>query len=195
MIMVVLPFIFLIGSCLALTFYAVGLPRRKKTDVKITGSDFSVGDYLENIEKVHLSILEEQENQEPYIITLWWGLDGCRLNDAGEVEWISRREKPKVNYSFNAVHNTICFSSPYLTYPVGSYIAGMQSIDSGIRSGMQSIDFGIQQMTNSINSSIQAQRDEILRLQIQAAQMEQNVYICDTIRPIGGRDLSGRIVD
>lgn len=138
---------------------------------------FSLGSYLEKVEEVHLSILEEQENREPYIITLWWGLDGCRLNDAGEVEWISRRKKPKVNYYFDADHNSICFSNPYLNYPVNHYIGAMNSIDSGTRSLMQSVDYGIQQMTCNINSSIQAQRDEILRLQIQAAQMAQNTNI------------------
>lgn len=147
---------------------------------------------MEEIEKVHLSILEEQENREPCRITLWWGFDGCRLNDAGEVEWISRREKPKVNYTFGTAHNTICFSNRYPTYTLHSYIGVTQSIDSGIRSGMQSIDFGIQQMTNSINSSFQAQRDEILRLQCQAAQMEQNAHICNSI--MVGRDISGRMI-
>ncbi len=93
----------------------------KKRDSNNNVSLFSTKEHLEEIEKVHLSILEERENQEPYIITLWWGLDGCRLNDAGEVEWISRREKPKTNYTtnytLNTTNNSICFNNPYILYP------------------------------------------------------------------------------
>lgn len=162
--------------CTAVFFW-----RKRKSDIKITNSNFSVDSYLEDIEKVYLSILEEQEKQDPYRITLWWGLDGCRLNDAGEVEWINRRKKPKASYA--KINNTVYFHSSYLSYPT-----------SQLNSVAQSIDAGICQMTGNINSSIQSQINSIQILQFQAAQMSQNAYICDTIGPISGRDLSGRII-
>ena len=45
-----------------------------------------------DIEKECLKLQEEREKQEPYLITLWWGFDGLRLNVDGSTEWISRRE-------------------------------------------------------------------------------------------------------
>lgn len=142
------------------------------------GQCFSTSKYLEVIEKAHLSILEEQENREPYIITLWWGLDGVRLNDAGEVEWISRRKKPKANYSYDEVSNTACFHHPWLTYPTIQQNCMTQSIDAGI-----------QQMTGNINSSIQSQ---ILQLQFQAVQMKQNARLLESLST--ARDIYGRVI-
>ena len=133
--------------------------------------NFSVSSYLEEIEKVHLSILEEQENWKPDPITLWWGLDGVRLNDAGEVEWISRRKKPEVNYTYSEVNNAVYFHHPWLTYP-----------DVQWNGMVRNIDYGIQQMTGDINSSIQSQIDSIQRLQFQASHMAQNAYLRDSIR-------------
>ncbi len=54
---------------------------------------FSVSKYLSRIEEASLEILE---NLEPIngAITLWWGLDGLRLNEDGTTEWVSRRKKP-----------------------------------------------------------------------------------------------------
>lgn len=45
-----------------------------------------------DIEKECLKLQEELEKQDPYIITLWWGFDGLRLNEDGSTEWISRRK-------------------------------------------------------------------------------------------------------
>lgn len=57
---------------------------------------FSVPDYLNRMEKLHLKALQERENEEPHIIVLWWGFDGLRLNADGTTEWINRR--PKEDY-------------------------------------------------------------------------------------------------
>lgn len=57
---------------------------------------FSVPDYLDRMEKLHLKALQERESEEPHIIVLWWGFDGLRLNADGTREWISRR--PKEDY-------------------------------------------------------------------------------------------------
>lgn len=54
---------------------------------------FIVSEYYDRMEKAALDILEHREAVEQTII-LWWGLDGLRLNEDGELEWVSRR-KPK----------------------------------------------------------------------------------------------------
>ena len=54
---------------------------------------FNVSEYMERTEKAFLEILETKHpiNQS---ITLWWGLNGLRLNEDGTTEWVSRK-KPK----------------------------------------------------------------------------------------------------
>lgn len=59
-----------------------------------------------DIERETLKILEEKENEEPYLITLWWGFDGLRLNDDGTMEWISRRPKLKPETDYSVLQNT-----------------------------------------------------------------------------------------
>lgn len=57
-----------------------------------------------DIEKECLKLQEEREKQDPYLITLWWGFDGLRLNADGSTEWISRR---KPNASLQSIVNSI----------------------------------------------------------------------------------------
>lgn len=54
---------------------------------------FSVYEHLERIEKAYLEILETRQPISQSI-TLWWGLDGLRLEEDGTTEWVSRK-KPK----------------------------------------------------------------------------------------------------
>ena len=57
---------------------------------------FIVSEYCDRMEKAALDILEHREAVEQTII-LWWGLDGLRLNEDGELEWISRKTPKPVN--------------------------------------------------------------------------------------------------
>lgn len=141
---------------------------------------FSTIEYYETIEKTCLSILEEKENEEPYRITLWWGLDGCRLNDAGEVEWISRRKNPipalksgfhNVNFNYGPYTNTGYLQSPYLNYPYLYNCCNIQNITSAINSGIQS---------------------QLNQIQFQQDQMIQNYNLQTGIRL--GTDIFGRII-
>lgn len=64
---------------------------------------FVVSEYYERMEQAALDILEHREAVDK-AITLRWGLDELRLNEDGELEWVSRR-KPKpvlenVSYQF-----------------------------------------------------------------------------------------------
>lgn len=53
---------------------------------------FSVAEYLDRIEKAQIDILSQHKPVDQ-TITLWWGLDGVQLNEDGNQEWISRKEK------------------------------------------------------------------------------------------------------
>lgn len=60
-----------------------------------------------NIESEALKLQEEREKQEPYLITLWWGFDGLRLNADGSTEWISRRkEKTGLQSVVQSIYNS-----------------------------------------------------------------------------------------
>lgn len=54
---------------------------------------FNVFEYMERIEKAFLETLETRQPISRSI-TLWWGLDGLRLNEDGTMTWVSRK-KPK----------------------------------------------------------------------------------------------------
>lgn len=56
---------------------------------------FNVSEYMERIEKAYLEILETRQPISQSI-TLWWGLDGLRMNEDGTTEWISRRKTAPV---------------------------------------------------------------------------------------------------
>lgn len=67
---------------------------------------FSVSAYLSRRERECLNLLEEREREGPYIITLWLGFDGLRLNADGTTEWVSRREQQsKKNSQWFNVYN------------------------------------------------------------------------------------------
>lgn len=52
---------------------------------------FCVSEYYSRTEKIALDILERRKPADK-TITLWWGLDGLRLNEDGTTEWISRKK-------------------------------------------------------------------------------------------------------
>lgn len=58
-------------------------------------SDFSVSKYYERIEQESIKIMQKKYNEPAYILTLWAGNDGLRLNKDGTTEWIKRGEEIK----------------------------------------------------------------------------------------------------
>ncbi len=89
---------------------------------------FIVSEYLSRIEQENLKIMEERENKEEYIITLWIGLDGLRMKDNGEFEWITRMEKkeeipstfvdPGMCHFINPTSFTISIPPTFFTNPM-----------------------------------------------------------------------------
>lgn len=67
--------------------------KRKQICNQAKTEPFIVSEYYDRMEKAALDILEQQEPVDQTII-LWWGLDGLRMNEDGELELVSRR-KPK----------------------------------------------------------------------------------------------------
>lgn len=66
---------------------------------------FSVSEYLDQMEKASLEILETLEPIDK-TITLWWGFDGIRLSEDGTSKWVSRKKKPagnRVNHHFQPI--------------------------------------------------------------------------------------------
>lgn len=57
---------------------------------------FIVSDYLEEMDRALVDILQKQEPVDQIII-LWWGLDGLTLDENGELKWISRKKPKPVN--------------------------------------------------------------------------------------------------
>ncbi len=53
---------------------------------------FCVVDYMSHIEETCETLWEEPK--EEYILILWWGLEGLRLNKDGTREWISKTNSP-----------------------------------------------------------------------------------------------------
>lgn len=55
-------------------------------------------EFLEKIENESLR-LSEEFSDDGYELTLWWGVDGLRMDDRGHYEWI-KREVPKRKSGF-----------------------------------------------------------------------------------------------
>lgn len=90
---------------------------------------FVVSEYYNRMEKATLDILEHQGPVDQTII-LWWGLDGLRLNEDGELEWVSRRKPKPVQEN---VFYQFCQSIP--TYNP-ALLAQMQNTRSSINALM-----------------------------------------------------------
>lgn len=74
--------------------------RRKHSSSKqsVATVEFNPTAYLERIETTFCEFLEA-ESSEPYVLILWWGLDGLRLNKDGTTEWISRKKPESISHS------------------------------------------------------------------------------------------------
>lgn len=113
---------------------------------------FSVSDYYDRTQQQQEELQAEKENQDPYVIILWWGLDGLRLNDDGSFEWIRKNQKP-VSISYQP----------------------QQSVT-------RQIDDGIRALNTQIQTGMNRLRYEILIQQMQAAQIQQTQNIINSLQ-------------
>lgn len=114
---------------------------------------FVVSEYYDRMEKAALDILEQREPMGQTII-LWWGLDGLRLNEDGELEWISRKTPKPVNQN---VSYHPCQSIP-------AYNPNLFA-----------------QMQNT-RASINALMDQTASLQTQALQAQQTAQVINSLQ-------------
>lgn len=84
---------------------------KSKKSLNYTPKPFSVSDYYKRKEKFLLDLEMERQNQEEYLITLYFGNDGLQLKKDGTFEWIKRREvkkeQPPKPYSFANTFNPV----------------------------------------------------------------------------------------
>lgn len=151
---------------------------------------FSVPDYLDRMEKLHLKAMQERENEQAHIIVLWWGFDGLRLNADGTMEWISRRpkeEKPTFLPTHGCTYeefSTIAgdmFSVPYLT--IYDSANDLQPTTLGDCSATWKIQ--------STEERIAALQSQLQAVNMQQWQNEQIQSMINIIEP--GRDINGRL--
>lgn len=109
---------------------------------------FSVSDYYDRTQQQQETLQAEKENQEPYVIILWCGNDGLRLNDDGSFEWISKSNKNEKSKQKLQLEN-------------------IQSIKAILDADIQ--------------TQIENLRYEMLRQQMQAAQIQQNQNIINSL--------------
>lgn len=84
-------FLILGGGCVIKLFKLQKAARKglaEKQSLRSPHEVFSHIEYLSRIENLCESIW--QEPREEYVLILWWGLDGLRLNKDGTSEWISK---------------------------------------------------------------------------------------------------------
>lgn len=134
--------------------YRIGLwTRPQKEQLPEHLEPFVISEYYARTEQAALDILETQEPVDQTII-LWWGLDGLRLNEDGELKWISRKTPKLVNQN---VSYHPCQSVP-------AYNPALFA-----------------QMQNT-RASIDALRAQNASLQIQALQAQQTVQVINSLQ-------------
>lgn len=114
---------------------------------------FVVSEYYDRMEKAALDILEHQEPVNQTII-LWLGLNGLRLNEDGELEWISRKTPNPVNQNVSY-------------HPCQS----IQTYNPNLFDQMQ-----------STRASIDALMDQNVSLKMQAYQAQQTAQLINSMQ-------------
>ena len=131
---------------------------------KETETFHSVSQYLADMEKVILELLEERPPQDR-TITLWWGLDGLRLNEDGSIELVSRRKQTPVQPNvFWQLNQSIL--------PV---FAGMPGVYTQNMSGQNVIDGTINTLERELaNFQVQTQQTDLIFQQLAQTQKKSN---------------------
>lgn len=120
---------------------------------------FSVSEYMERTEKAWLEIMREQERKPVYLITIWWGLDGLKLNEDGTTEWIRRGANKPDNLYYGLVQS---ITPP----PAPSYSCG-----------------GVENVAMSVDAQIRALQSQMQANIIQQSSMIQTAALISAIRP------------
>lgn len=134
--------------------YRIGLwTRPQKEQLPEHLEPFVISKYYARTEQAALDILETQEPVDQTII-LWWGLDGLRLNEDGELEWISRKTPKPVN----------------------------QNVSYHPCQSIQTYNPNLFDQTQSTRASIDALMDQNVSLQMQAYQAQQTAQLINSMQ-------------
>lgn len=89
---------------------------------------WSAESHFDRIAKVSEGIQKEAESQEPYILTLWWGIDGLKLKEDGTTEWIRKAErKYEVSGGAGGVGSTYLYPYSSVYWPPAQSLQALQS--------------------------------------------------------------------
>lgn len=134
--------------------YRIGLwTRPQKEQLPEHLEPFVISEYYARTEQAAIDILETQEPVDQTII-LWWGLDGLRLNEDEELEWISRKTpKPaNQNVSYQLYQSVLAYNPDLFT------------------------------QTQSTRASIAALMAQNASLQMQAYQAQQTAQVINSLQ-------------
>lgn len=150
-------FSILVISCLIVfTPYFISRRINRKNDATQSDVDpFIVSAYLDRIEKASLDILEEREAVDQ-TITIWWGLDGLRLNEDGTIEWVSRKKSKPVNQD---ISYQMCQSiAPLPQFDTSQSTQSTREHIFSLKMQLDMINFNIalQHQMQGINSALQS---------------------------------------
>lgn len=149
----------------------------------LTIKPFLVSEYLDRIEQEHLKIIEAKKKEPKYIITLWIGLDGLRMNEDETLEWVSRAKKESESPQDKVVTGRQSVPTPI--YP--SYIYQPRIYPSYLYQQpvfpipwMNQPMQATTQWKGPIETAIQQQTQQILQsIQMQTAQIDNNIRIME----------------
>lgn len=104
----------IIASCITIIivffvtdFFANRAQEKTASKIAEMREPFSVAKYMERIERENDKILREREYEKKYEITLWFGNDGCKLDENGDIVWMKKYEPNKqVNNPFQFCNTT-----------------------------------------------------------------------------------------
>lgn len=71
---------------------------------------FNASGCFERMERAQIDIIESR-NPIDKSITLWWGLDGLRLNEDGSIENIHRSNKTAINSGYGFIGSGFLYGS------------------------------------------------------------------------------------
>lgn len=131
----------------------------------ISQKPFSVTEYLDRMERESLKLAYQSEE---YLIVLWWGFDGLRLNEDGTAEWISRRNEPKPIFAW--------------TPDGGGGGCGFEYSTARLLDGSV-FTYETQCAIEDIDDAMQAQAQALQALQLQTLQTIQYGNVINSIRP------------
>lgn len=151
----------------------------ENAETTIQKSDWTVSGYYDRIEKAALDIARKRKPDDKIII-LWLVVDGLRLNENGELEWIKRETETAKNQNVlyqpqQGINNVSpCFYPS--TYP--TYYPTYQTFGGGCYTS-QNLQYNV---TQSIDSQINALNSQINMNSIQMAQQAQNQYLISQLK-------------